>query len=214
MTGTVTAPLAGRVQARRAQTRREILDAAWRLASGSGLEALSLREIAACVGMRAPSLYSYFPNKAAILDALFSDGYRALDDAIAAAVQALPPAPSPGRRLSALLRAWMAFCQVDQARYRLLFTNAVPGWTPSAQAYAASLANYGLVCEHLATAGITEPDDVDLCTALSAGLAAQQMANDPDGDRWLRRIDEVVEMFLQHVESCPKRDAGLRKANP
>jgi AcrR family transcriptional regulator len=200
-----------RVEARRAQTRREILDSAWRLAADSGLEALSLREIAASLSLQAPSLYSYFPSKAAILDALFIDGYRALDHVLTAVDQALPARASARQRLIAILRAWIGFCQADQARYRLLFTNAVPGWQPSPAAYAASLANYQHLCTQLAIAGVTDPDDIDLCTALSAGLVAQQMANDPDGDRWSRRIADVVDMFLQHTATRARRTARLRK---
>jgi AcrR family transcriptional regulator len=210
----VETPGAGRVEARRAQTRRQILDSAWRLATDAGLEALSLREIAASVGMQAPSLYSYFPRKAAILDALFTDGYLALDDHIAAVVAALPENATARTRLQALLRGWIGFCQADQARYRLLFTNAVPGWQPSEDAYSSSLANYSRVCDYLALAGITDPDDVDLCTALSAGLVAQQMANDPDGDRWIRRVDDVVDMFLQHLASRVRRADPLLKGTP
>lgn len=203
-----------RVEARRAQTRREILDSAWRLAADSGLEALSLREIAASLSMQAPSLYSYFASKAAILDALFIDGYRALDDVLTAVDLALPARVSARRRLIEILRAWIGFCQADQARYRLLFTNAVPGWAPSSDAYGASVANYQHLCAQLALAGVTDPEDVDLCTALSAGLAAQQMANDPDGDRWSRRIEDVVDMFLQHTASRSRRAARLRKETP
>jgi AcrR family transcriptional regulator len=207
-------PAPSRVQSRRAQTRTVILDSAWRLATGSGLEALSLREIAASVGMQAPSLYSYFDSKAAILDALFVDGYRALDAQIAVTVMSLPAKASPRHRLVQLLRAWIGFCQEDQARYRLLFTNAVPGWEPSTEAYASSLANYGHLCDYLALAGITDSAEVDLCTALAAGLIAQQMANDPGGDRWLRRVDDIVDMFLQHVRSRRKRAARLPKDHP
>jgi len=203
-----------RVQARRAQTRRAVLDAAWALASGSGLEALSLRDIAASVGMRAPSLYSYFDSKAAILDALFVDGYRALDDQIAAVAASQPAKASPTRRLAALLQMWIGFCQDDQARYRLLFTNAVPGWVASAEAYQSSLDSYLRLCDYLAGAGITEADDIDLVTALAAGLVAQQMANDPGGDRWLRRVDDVVDMFVQHLRAHRKRATHLPEDRP
>lgn len=200
-----------RVEVRRAQTARGILDAAWQLSAQSGLEALSLREIAASVGMRAPSLYSYFPSKAAILDALFADGYGQLDELTASVLRALPARASARQRLVELQRAWIGFCQADPARYRLMFTVAVPGWQPSEAAYAASLASYEGLCDYLALAGITDPDDVDLCTALSAGLVAQQMSNDPDGDRWSRRVDDVVDMFLQHTASRDRRASRLRK---
>lgn len=200
-----------RVALRRAESRRAILDAAWRVAGESGLESLSLREIAGRVGMRAPSLYSYFPSKAAILDALFADGYRALDDVVAEVATALPSRAPARQRLGDLLRAWIGFCQADPARYRLMFTSAVPGWQPSEEAYAASLANYHRLGEYLALAGVTDPEDLDLCTALSAGLVAQQMSNDPDGDRWLRRVDDVVDMFLQHTASRARRSARTRR---
>jgi hypothetical protein len=98
-----------------------------------------------------------------------------------------------------LLGTWLEFCQQDRARYQLLFTVAVPGWAPSADAYATSVASYGRLVDYLSLAGVTDADEVDLCTALSAGLAAQQMANDPDGDRWVRRIDDVVDMFLGYA---------------
>lgn len=200
-----------RIELRRAESRRAILDAAWAAAAESGLESLSLREIAGRVGMQAPSLYSYFPSKAAILDALFADGYHALDDHLAAVAAALPPEASARQRLADLLRAWIRFCQADPARYRLLFTSAVPGWQPSEEAYAASLENYRRLGEYLAQVGVTDPDDLDLCTALSAGLVAQQMSNDPDGDRWLRRVDDVVDMFLQHTASRARRSARSRQ---
>ncbi len=204
-------PGASRVEARRAQTARSILDAAWQLSAGSGLGALSLREIAGSVGMQAPSLYSYYPSKAAILDALFADGYGRLDELIGSVLDSLPARATARQRLVQLLQAWIGFCQADAARYQLMFTRAVPGWQPSAGAYAASLANYERLCAYLALAGITDPDDVDLCTALSAGLVAQQMSNDPDGDRWSRRVEDVVDMFLQHTASRERRAARLRK---
>ena len=46
--------------------------------------------------------------------------------------------------------------------------------------------------------GVTFARALDMFTGLTAGLAAQQNANDPGGTRWLRLADEAVEMFLQH----------------
>jgi hypothetical protein len=33
-------------------------------------------------------------------------------------------------------------------------------------------------------------------TALVSGVAAQQIANEPGGDRWLRLIDEMVDIYV------------------
>ena len=54
--------------------RREILDAAWELARSEGLVSFAMRDLGAAVGMRAQSLYAYFPSKNAIYDAMFADG--------------------------------------------------------------------------------------------------------------------------------------------
>src|SRR3954454_14071753 len=59
-------PNIDRKSRRRDQTRREILDAAWEVAREQGLTALTLRDVADRVGMRAPSLYSHFDSKHAI----------------------------------------------------------------------------------------------------------------------------------------------------
>src|SRR5947208_4483704 len=70
----VVEPMRDRRAERREATRAEILDAAWELVRAEGLATLSLRELAAKVGMRAPSLYSYFDSKHAIYDAMFAEG--------------------------------------------------------------------------------------------------------------------------------------------
>jgi AcrR family transcriptional regulator len=196
MSVTTTSP---RVAARQAATRERIVEAAWAVADELGLEGLSLREIAARVGMRAPSLYSYFPHKASILDALFAAGYEALDRVLAGLDHEVPVDAAVQVQVAGRLRAWIAFCQESPARYRLMFTSAVPGWAPSPEAYAVSVASFGRMTAALARVGIADPAAVDLVTAVGAGLAAQQMANDPTGDRWSRLTDDAVAMLLAHL---------------
>ncbi len=54
---------------------QEVLDGAWALMEREGAAALSLRELARTLGIRPQSLAHYFPTKAALLDALFRDGF-------------------------------------------------------------------------------------------------------------------------------------------
>jgi AcrR family transcriptional regulator len=61
---------------RHEETRAEIITAPWDLAQRDGLAALSLRDVARVVAMRAPSLYNYFASKHAIYDATFRPGLR------------------------------------------------------------------------------------------------------------------------------------------
>ena len=51
-------------------TKQKILDKALALFSSRGYDAVSVGEIAQAVGIKAPSLYNYFPSKQAIFDAL------------------------------------------------------------------------------------------------------------------------------------------------
>lgn len=48
------------------------------MAEKKGIGLFSLRELAAQVGMRAPSLYQYFATKNDLYDAMFSQGYHDL----------------------------------------------------------------------------------------------------------------------------------------
>lgn len=181
---------------RRDQTRREILGLAWELAERDGLGSLSLRELARTAGMQAPSLYTYFDSKGAIFDAMFAEGYRQLDELYDAA-DAEPAAVASS--LTAATVQFLQFCRASLPRYQLMFTRAVADWQPSPEAYAVSLASYQRMTGLLAGLGIEGERTVDLWVSITAGLAAQQLANDPAGDRWIRLAGEATEMFLTHI---------------
>lgn len=183
---------------RRQATRDEILEAAWLLARRDGIAAISLRDVAEAVGMRAPSLYSYFGSKAELYDALFQQGYRAF-------LERMKPVgadaePSRARDVVAeAMRAFMEFCREDVARYQLLFTPAVPGFVPSEEAMEVAGAALAMVHERLAQVGLGGASQEDLFVALASGLVNQQIANDPDGDRWERLIGRAAEMFVGYA---------------
>src|SRR3954471_6223487 len=82
-----------RRESRAETTRREILDAAWELVREQGLASLTMRELGARVGMKAQSLYVYFPSKHAIYDAMFAEATRELLARWAAAVDEGPQDP-------------------------------------------------------------------------------------------------------------------------
>lgn len=185
-----------RVDRRRHATRAAILEAASRLAHRDGIAGLSLRDLAAEVDMKAPSLYSYFDSKGAIYDALFAEGYRELD----AQLDAVPWDGPVADALTVGMRTFLAFCVADLPRYQLMFTRVLPGWKPSADAYAVSVASYEQLVARFAALGITDRSSLDLWTALTAGFAAQQVANDPTGDRWIALVDDAVGLFLTHLE--------------
>lgn len=70
-------------------TKEKILEVALELFSQRGFSAVSVRDIAARVGVREGALYRHFPNKQAVHDTLVAR-YKALSDAAMAAAHALP----------------------------------------------------------------------------------------------------------------------------
>ena len=53
--------------------------------------------------------------------------------------------------------------------------------------------------------GITSDRAFDTWAAMIAGLAAQQNANEPGGDRWVRLADEIIDMFFEHYPPTTNR---------
>jgi AcrR family transcriptional regulator len=188
-------PTRDRRAERREATRAEILEAAWALARTQGLAGLSLRDVARRIGTRPPSLYWYFDSKHAIYDAMFAEGNRQLLQRLAE--QDWPDDPRELLRLTA--RVFVEFCTEDVARYQLMFQRTIPDFEPSAESYAVAVEVFEQMRDRFRAAGLNDPADFDLGTALVAGLSAQQTANEPGGDRWLRLIDEAVDMFFDHV---------------
>jgi AcrR family transcriptional regulator len=212
MTTTTSAAAPGatgsRREARREQTRAEVLTAAWTLVRSQGLAGLSMRDLGEAVGMRAQSVYSYYPSKDAIYDAMFRQGYEEFRAWISAdaGIRALPPV----ERFRHMAHRFMDFGTTDPVRYQLLFQRTIPGFEPSPASYAVALDVLDALAVEFAAVGISDPAAVDLATAVFTGLTSQQLANDPGGDRWERLVDRAVAMLLAdlapHLLSDPDPD--------
>jgi TetR/AcrR family transcriptional regulator, tetracycline repressor protein len=74
----------GRRGRRRALTEGEFLDAALTLLDEGGIEAMSLRAIATRVGVAPNAVYTYFPDKAAVVAALVERVLGEVDHGVAA----------------------------------------------------------------------------------------------------------------------------------
>ena len=181
-----------RVEARRAAARTEIIATAWTIAHTDGLGAVGVREIASRLGMAPSSLYGYFSGKDEIYDEMFIQGNEELGKRFAS----LHAGDSTRAILIESARRFIQFCDEDHARFQLLFQHAVPDWSPSPSAYQSAIDNYERLRSMMAGLGIADERSLDMWTALTSGLASQQVANDPGGDRWLRLAETAVDMFL------------------
>jgi AcrR family transcriptional regulator len=180
---------------RREATRREILDAAWEIARQEGLSAVTLREVAGRIGMRSPSLYSHFDSKNAIYDAMFAQAWGELRDVF----DAMPQPAAHRRAILAQAEMFFDFAAADLARHQLMNQRTIPGFRPSDEAYAVSIAAYERMQRMLRRCGVRAQEDLDLWTAIVGGFVDQQLANDPGGSRWRRQLPRLVDMYCDEV---------------
>lgn len=98
------------------------------------------------------------------------------------------------------VRDLVLFSSANTVRHQMLCQRTLPGFEPSREAYAPSLECSRRAAALCARAGITAEADIDLLSALISGMSHQQVANDPDGNRWADHAEQAVDMLLSAVE--------------
>jgi AcrR family transcriptional regulator len=103
--------------------RQRICAAAERLFAEAGPEAVSMRQLAAEVGVSAMTPYRYFKDKDDILAAVRADGFDRFAAALEAAFASQTSAPAQAEAVAA---AYIAFAFQHPAAYRLMFDLSQP----------------------------------------------------------------------------------------
>lgn len=170
----------------REEMKTAILDAARAVMRQEGVAALNLQEVARRVGVRAPSLYEYFPGKTAIYDALFRMGIRLYAERSEEIAQT---SRSLWEYARATLQHYMTFAQQYPELYQLCFERPVPGFVPSEESMKESrrllleradqVIEQALERENLG-ADLSPAQIRDLFLAMMHGLTALHMANEPE----------------------------------
>src|SRR5690348_16944125 len=93
---------------------REIVGAARALLESEGADALSMRNLADRLGIRAPSIYKHFPNKEALEAAMISDGFEEQAELFEAALA------KSDRPLLAMTETYRAYAKAHPHLYRLI----------------------------------------------------------------------------------------------
>jgi AcrR family transcriptional regulator len=194
-------PRPGKVAQRREDKVATIVESAWELAREHGIAGVSLHALAREVGMRQPSLYAYFDSKLALYDSMFADGNRRLLQRLD--LVKLPR--DPRAALKKFLAEFVSFALEDPARYELLFERHVPGFTPSPTSYVLAEEVLGRVHKLINEAGVTKPGDIDCIVAMVAGLMEAQLSNDPGGNRWIRHLNRLVDLYVDDVLERSRR---------
>ncbi|MBE7528120.1 MAG: helix-turn-helix transcriptional regulator [Ardenticatenaceae bacterium] len=116
-----------RRELRREETEAEIKEVARRQMVEVGAAALSLRSIAREMGLTAPALYRYFPNRDALVTALIVEAYQSLAAAMieAEAAQARDDFHGRFQSLAFAFRAWAVQYRQD---FALIYGTPIPGY--------------------------------------------------------------------------------------
>jgi AcrR family transcriptional regulator len=100
------------------QRRDEILEAARALFAKNGADRTTMRAVADAVGISATAVYSYFPDKTALYDAVAQAAFVELGQRFTAAAET----PDPIARLQAMMRAYVRFGHDHADAYAIAFS--------------------------------------------------------------------------------------------
>ncbi|UCF18928.1 MAG: TetR/AcrR family transcriptional regulator [Gemmatimonadota bacterium] len=102
-------------------TEVAILESARDLLAEGGLAALSMRAIAARVGVSATAIYNYFENKQDLVRRVVSLGFERFVGYLRAAIEGVPPGST--ERLQALGQAYIRFALENREYFRVIFAS-------------------------------------------------------------------------------------------
>lgn len=171
-----------RVQRKREAAIQSILNAARAIMREEGVAALSMQELARRMDMRAPSLYNYFSSKMDIYDALFRLGFKLWGEIVEKAAQ---ESTTFHDEMGRILEGYMSFALENPELYQLCFERPVPGFVPSQESLALSFGILEFSRQRVETyrqelnAEFTSEQIVNLVIAVSHGLTAMHLANEP-----------------------------------
>jgi len=128
-----TSPAELRRHRQREEARRAILDATEALLLEAGSDGFSMRRLAERCGYTTPTIYHYFEDKPALIDALLEERFAGL----LRRVRRVPRPDDPAEHMRALSRAFVDFGMRNPTFYRLLTMPRPEGATPPRSAEAA-----------------------------------------------------------------------------
>ena len=109
------------------ETSEALVDAAHRLLTEHGPDALTVRRIANAAGMSTMNVYSRFGGKDGVIDELYADGYRRL----LADVDTIPSTGDVPADLVRVANTYRSWALANPRYYAIMFRSAVPGFSPS-----------------------------------------------------------------------------------
>lgn len=187
--------------------REAILAAARDMMRAEGVGGLSLNEVARRLGMKPPSLYTYFESKHALYDELFRAGMRMYRQRLAALIESHE---LDGRLIAVVMADYMAFADENPDLYALLFERPVPGFVPSEESMveARGLLEDGerwwqqALDAGIVRSGLGAAATRDLVLGLMHGLTSLKRANEPEAPNGSGRFSPLIPAAAKLIEAA------------
>lgn len=192
---------------RRSISQADIVDAAFEILEEKGFAAVSVRGVAASLGLTPTALYTYFPSKGALQAAMVEQLLSGIVDADAAAA----PWRERVLRLAGALRARLA---AHSGSIVLLTSGPLDGdrALDLAEALIAAFAEAGLAADDAARAGHAVRAHVIGVAALEAARRAEPEAAEAPQTLWNDPSRHPLVEASAHLELDGDGDAGFRWA--
>ena len=190
---------------RHEETRAQILDLAVAIMTDDGVAGLSMASLARALSIQPPSLYKYFPSRMAVYDELFRQGQLANLEALRSGMRGAAPGMDA---VAGGMEAAGRWAVSHPVLAQLLFWRPVPGFQPTADAFAPALEIIDQLRRALrdaAAAGQVHPDAASdqgmaVLSTLHFGMLSQHLANDIGSDwdhgRYTRLHHQLIAMFV------------------
>ncbi len=108
------------------EVKERILDAAIRLISDHGFTRLSMRRLAATIGMTASNIYNYYSSKDELYLAIQTNGFKEL---CARFEESLKREQMPLRRITAIMREYISYGTSNPDCYNIIFSMDTPKYS-------------------------------------------------------------------------------------
>lgn len=194
---------------RRQQNRdaaiQQILDTARAIMREEGVAALSMQELARRCDMRAPSLYNYFSSKMDLYDSLFRLGHSLYGKHINTRMEGVTSARDVIR---VGMESYLDFALQNPELYQLCFERPVPRFVPSEESLAVSVGLVQQLYQRAETfkgemnTALSGEQIVNTLIAISHGMTALHLANDPQLPAGQGRFGSLIPIFLSVLEDA------------
>ncbi len=177
------------IKQRKQRNREEIIDDIIQIArakmQADGAASLSFNAIARELGIKPPSLYTYFDSKHAIYDELFQRGWQQFRQE---GERFETYEGTPHEKLAFIFEMYMRFAQENPDYYQIMFSRPVPDFVPSQASLDLSFSTLDRFTKYLQRLleqeqidpGIPYEQARDILIALMHGLTEQHLANNPE----------------------------------